>query len=162
MNGGSLPANIKRTSALRRVPPLEALRYRSEHGSEGDVCVFELAHDALPIMVESPTGRLMTVAPGDIFLATPGYRESTRWVSGSIPAGGLVPGESYWVLADCGIVGELIGDPALETGYLASVRYLGAVYGTRGETLKHSAIHRDGLPRNGSQHARVSLARDFR
>jgi hypothetical protein len=90
MNGGGLAANIKRTSALRRVPPLDAIRFRSECGSEGDVCAFELARDAFPIMVESPTGRVMTIAPDDTFLATPGYRESTRWVSGSIPGGGLV------------------------------------------------------------------------
>jgi hypothetical protein len=135
MNGGSLPANIKRTSALRRVPSLEALRFRSERGGEGDVCAFELPRDAFPFTAESPVGRMMTIAPGETFLATPGYRESTRWVSGGIPAGGLVPGEDYWVLADSGIVGELIGDPALETGHLARVGYLGAVCGERGETL---------------------------
>jgi hypothetical protein len=135
MNGGSLPANVKRTSALRRVPPLEEIRFRSECGSEGDVCAFELARDAFPITVESPTGRMMAIAPGDTFLATPGYRESTRWVSGSIPAGGLVPGDDYWVLADSGVVGELIGYSPLEKGHLARVRYLGAVCGDRGETL---------------------------
>jgi hypothetical protein len=135
MTGGSLPANVKRTSALRRVSPLEAIRFRPEYGSEGDVCAFELAREAYPITVESPTGRIMTIAPGDTFLATPGYRESTRWISGSIPAGGLVPGDQYWVLAECGIVGELIGDPSLETGQLGRVRYLGAVCGDRGETL---------------------------
>jgi hypothetical protein len=78
---------------------------------------------------------MMTIAPGDTFLATPGYRESTRWVSGSIPAGGLLPGRDYWVLAECGIVGELIGNIALETGHLARVRYLGAVCREHGETL---------------------------
>src|SRR5437870_578691 len=135
MNGGSLPATVKRSSALRRVPALEAIRFRSQCGGEGDVCAFELAHDGFPITVESPTGRMMTIAPGDTFLATPGYRESTRWISGSIPAGGVVPGDDYWVLAECGIVGELIGDPALETGQLGRVRYLGAVYGDGGETL---------------------------
>jgi hypothetical protein len=135
MTGGSLPATVKRSSALRRVPALEAIRFRSQCGGEGDVCAFELAHDGFPITVESPTGRMMTIAPGDTFLATPGYRESTRWISGNIPAGGVVPGGDYWVLAECGIVGELIGDPALETGHLGRVRYLGAVYGDRGETL---------------------------
>jgi hypothetical protein len=34
MRGGSLPANVKRTSALRRVPPLEAFRYRPALASE--------------------------------------------------------------------------------------------------------------------------------
>ena len=77
MNGGSLPADIKRTSALRRVPPLEVLQFRSECGREGDVCAFELARDAFPITVESPTGRMMAIAPGETFLATPGYRAKT-------------------------------------------------------------------------------------
>jgi hypothetical protein len=135
MTGGSLPANVKRTSALRRVPPLEAIRFQSECGSEGDVCAFELPRDAFPITVEAPTSRMMAIAPGDTFLATPGYRESTRWVSGSIPAGGLIPGDDYWVLAESGVVGELIGDSPLEKGYLGRVRYLGAVCGDRGETL---------------------------
>jgi len=135
MNGGSLPANVKRTSALRRVPPLEAIRLRSECGSEGDVCAFELPRDAFPITVEAPGGRVMVIAPGDVFLATPGYRESTRWVSGGIPAGGLVPGDHYWVLADCGVVGELVADSPAENGHLGRVRYLGAVCGDRDETL---------------------------
>ena len=135
MNGGSLPANIKRTSALRRVPPLDVIRFRSERGNEGDVCAFELAREAFPITVESPTGRMMAIAPGDAFLATPGHRESTRWVSGSVPADGLVPGNDYWVLADSGVVGELIGYSPMEEGHLARVRYLGAVYGDRGETV---------------------------
>jgi hypothetical protein len=135
MNGGSLPASVKRTSALRRVPPLDAIRFRSECGSEGDVCAFELPQDAFVITVEAPGGRAMAIAPGDTFLATPGYRESTRWVSGSIPDGGLVPGERYCVLADCGVVGELVGDAPSEQGYFARVRYLGTVCSDRGETL---------------------------
>jgi hypothetical protein len=146
MNGGSLPANVKRTSVLRRVPPLEAIRLRSECGSEGDVCAFELARDVFPITVESPTGRMMAIAPGDTFLATPGYRESTRWVSGSIPAGGLVPGDHYWVLADCGVVGELIDGSPSETGHLGRVRYLGAVCGDRGETLNIRQFAVTGVP----------------
>jgi hypothetical protein len=135
MNGGNLSANLKRTSALRRVSPLEAVRYQSECGSEGDICAFELPCDASPITVESPTGRAMTIAPGDVFLATPGYRESRRWAVGSIPAGGLVPGADYWVLSESGVVGELISHSALEMVHLGGVRYLGAVYGDRGEPL---------------------------
>ena len=72
MSGGSLPANIKRTSVLRRVPSLEVIRFRAECGDEGDICAFELPRDSPPIAVESPTGRVMTIAPGDVFLATPG------------------------------------------------------------------------------------------
>jgi len=135
MNGGSLPANVKRTSALRRVPPLKEIHYRSERGEEGDVCAFELPHEAFPITVEEPSGRLMAIAPGDIFLATPGYREATRSVSGSIPAGGLVPGDHYWVLAYSGVVGEPAGDSPLNEEYVGRVRYLGAVCGDNGETL---------------------------
>lgn len=135
MNGGDLPANIKRTSALRRVPLFEVLQYRPEHGAEGDICAFELPRDAFPITVESSTGRAMTIAPGDVFLATPGYRAATRSVSGGIPAGGLVPGDHYWVLADSGVVGGLVDGSPLDEGYVGRVRYLGAVYGDRGERL---------------------------
>jgi hypothetical protein len=135
MTGGSLPANVKRTSALRRVPPLDKPQFRLVCGSEGDVCAFELPLNTPPIMAEAPTGRMLTIAPGDTFLATPGCRESTRWASGRVPADGLVPGNHYWVLAECGAVGELVSDPPSEQGYLARVRYVGAVCGDDGETL---------------------------
>lgn len=135
MDGGSLPDNTKRTSALRRLPALEEIRFRSETGNEGDVCAFELPRDALPITVEAPTGRLMAIAPGDIFLATPGYRAATRSVSGGIPAGGLIPGNHYWVLAASGVVGELLDGSPLDEEFVGRVCYLGAVCGDRGETL---------------------------
>jgi hypothetical protein len=135
MTGGSLPANVKRTSVLRRVPQLGEIRYRPECGAEGDVCVFELLRNASPITVESATGRMMTIAPGDAFLGTPGYRKARRWAVGGIPEGGLVPGDEYWVLSDSGVVGELISYSALEMGHLGRVRYLGAVCGDRRETL---------------------------
>jgi len=135
MTGGSLPANVKRTSALRRVPVLIGSECRPVRAGEGDVCAFELARDALPVMVEAPSGRGMTICPGDTFLATPGYRESTRWVSGTIPTGGLIAGNDYWVLADSGVVGELVGDSPLDEGYVGRVRYLGTVCRADGETL---------------------------
>jgi len=135
MDGGSLPANIKRTSALRRVPPLQQIRLRSTCGSEGDVCAFELPSHASPIVVESATGRMMTIAPGDVFLGTPGHRAARRWIAGSIPEGGLVPGNDYWVLSDSGVIGKLVSRSHLEVHHLGRVRYLGAVYGDSGETL---------------------------
>jgi hypothetical protein len=144
MTGGSLPVNVKFTSALRRIPPLQAFQYRPVLATEGDVCAFELPPGALPITVEAPSGRPMAVTPGDTFLATPGYRESTRWVSGRIPAGGLIPGDYYWVLAESGVVGELAGDPPLETGHLARVQYLGAVCRDSGETVN---IRQFAVPR---------------
>jgi hypothetical protein len=135
MKDGYLPTNVKRTSALRRVPSLEKIRYRPECGGEGDVCVFELSQDASQLTVESPVGRMMVIAPGDTFLATPGYREATRSVSGGVPAGGLVPGDHYWVLADSGVVGEVVDDSPLDEGYVGRVRYLGAVSSDDGRTL---------------------------
>ncbi len=135
MNGESLPTKVKRTSSLRRIPPLEAIGIRSVRGGEGDICAFELPCDASPITVESATGRVMTIAPGDVFLGTPGYRQARRWAVGSIPDGGLVPGDDYWVLSESGVVGELISQSHLEMGHLGRVRYLGAVCGERGETL---------------------------
>ena len=135
MTGGSLPADVKRTSVLRRVPPLKGIWLRAEAGGEGDVCAFELPLDAFPYIVEAPTGRAMTIVPGDVFLATPGHRQSTKWIDGEIPPGGLVPGEHYCVLADCGLVGKLLGHSRLEDGALASAKYLGKVCGEDGQSL---------------------------
>jgi hypothetical protein len=102
---------------------------------EGDVCAFALLPDAAPLIVEACTGRAMTLAPGDVFLATPAYRESTRWVVGDIPAGGLRPGRMYWMLADSGLVGALIGDSPREKIHLGQIKCLGAVCGNNGQTL---------------------------
>jgi hypothetical protein len=136
MIGGRRPAEVKRTSALRRVPLIEQIRLQSEPGNEGDVCAFELPFDSVPITVESPSGRMMAIAPGDVFLATPGYLETRRLAVGGIPAGGLVPGEDYWVLSYTGVVGELIScGSASEMGHLERVRYLGVVCGDRDEPL---------------------------
>jgi hypothetical protein len=77
----------------------------------------------------------MTIAPGDVFLATPGYREARRWAVGTIPDGGLVPGNDYWVLSESGVVGELISYPPLKMDHLGRVHYIGAVCGDGGETL---------------------------
>ncbi|MBV8119872.1 MAG: hypothetical protein JO081_08060 [Alphaproteobacteria bacterium] len=136
MNGGQLPANVKRTSALRRVPPLDKIRLRPERGAEGDVCGFELPPDSIPITVESPTGRMMAIAPGDVFLAAPGYLETRRLTVGGVPAGGLVPGCDYWVLSYSGVVGHLVSyySPS-DTRHLGRVRYLGVAYGEDGTTL---------------------------
>src|SRR5262249_44329245 len=90
---------------------------------------------ASPITVESATGRMMTIAPGDVFLGTPGYRAARRWAVGSIPDGGLVPGNYYWVLSESGVVGKLDNRSHLEMRHLGRVCYLGGVYRDRGETL---------------------------
>jgi hypothetical protein len=126
MNGGLPAATLKLTSALRRVRLPETIQTRPIPGDEGDVCAFTVPSGSAPFMVESTSGRFMTIAAGDVFLATPGYRESTRWVVGGIPAGGLIPESDYWVLSDSGIVGDLVGDSPLEKAHLAQVRYLGA------------------------------------
>src|ERR1700686_4783763 len=129
MRGGNLPANVKRTSVLRRVPSLELIRLQAACGNEGDVCAFELPRGGPPITAGSPTGRVMEIGPGDVFLATPGHREARRWAVGTIPDGGLVPGNDYWVLSDSGVVGELISHSHLKMEYLRRVRYIGAVCG---------------------------------
>jgi hypothetical protein len=129
MGGRTLAADVKRTSVVRRLPPLSSHRYVAAPGLEGHVCAFQLAAEASPIVVEAASGRAMTLVPGDIFLATPGHRESTRWVVGGIPRGGLVPGSRYWVLAENGIVGELVGDGPLAKTHLQQARYLGAICG---------------------------------
>src|SRR5215475_12590725 len=130
-----LAADLKRTSALRRVTAAGKLRYAQARGHEGDVCAFELATKASPIAVEAVTGRPMMLAPGDVFLATAGYRESTRWVVGRIPDGGLVPGIKYWILAESGVVGDLIADSSRAKSHLGQVKYLGAVRDDGGQIL---------------------------
>jgi hypothetical protein len=135
MTGRSLPGNVKRASVLRRVPPFTEIRYRRRRGNEGDICAFQLPSDASSIVVEAPTGRLMEIAPGDIFLATPGSREATRSVAGILPIGGLVPDDHYWVLAGSGVVGELVGISPFDEDYVGRVRYLGAICGSDGKIL---------------------------
>jgi hypothetical protein len=131
----TLVADLKRTSALRRLPTLKKVRCAEAHGHEGDVCAFELAAEASPIAVEAVTGRAMMLAPGDVFLGTTGYRESTRWVVGGVPDGGLAPGSNYWVLSESGVVGDLVGDSPRAKSHLGQVRYLGIVSGEDGQAL---------------------------
>jgi hypothetical protein len=125
---------LKWASVLRRVAPFRRLRHHVTPGLEGNVCAFELTQDS-PITLEGVSGRAMIVAPGDVFLGTPGYRDSTRWLVGGPPNGGLVPGSSYWALADCGIVGDLVGNSPLEKPYLGQVKYLGTVHDKDGQDL---------------------------
>jgi CobQ/CobB/MinD/ParA nucleotide binding domain len=133
--GRVLPGDAKLTSALRRMPAGLAVRVVEQCGLEGDVCAFALASDAAPLSAEAVTGRAMTIAPGDVFLGTPGHRESTRWVVGSVPDGGLLPGNEYWVLADCGAVGAFIGDSPREKGHLGRVTFLGTAQDRDGAGL---------------------------
>ena len=137
-----LPGDTKCTSALRRMPSGLAVRVVEQCGLEGDVCAFALASGAAPLSAEAVTGRAMTIAPGDVFLGTPGHRELTRWVVGSVPEGGLMPGSEYWVLADCGAVGAFIGDSPREKGHLGRVTFLGIAQdaGGAGMNIRQFAI----------------------
>ena len=136
MTGRSVAADVKRTSSLRRLPPLDEIQLRPEHAGEGDVCAFTLPPDSAPITIESATGRMMAIAPGETFLATPGWLETRRMAVGGIPAGGLVPDASYWVLSYSGVVGELVSShSAADMEHLGRVQYLGAVCGDQGRAL---------------------------
>lgn len=134
------------------MPSLDAVRCVETAGLEGSVCLFELADEAAPIVLESVSGRAMTLAPGDLFFGTPGYRESTRWVVGRVPSGGLRPGGRYWVLTESGIVGDLIGDSPLEKGHLAQVTYHGAVLNDDRQALnlRQFAMAGDGKADRGA------------
>jgi hypothetical protein len=132
---GKFATEPKRTSALRRIPSLATVRYVETPGLEGFVCLVEMAGDAAPIGVESIFGRAMTMAPGDFFLATPGHRESTRWVVGGVPSGGLRPGNNYWVLSESGVIGDLVGDSPLTKHHVGQVKYHGAVVDDDGQIL---------------------------
>ena len=69
MSGNDPLPEVKRTSALRRIPIPQAPRFVRTPGYEGDVCAFELfplrGH---PIVVEDIFGRAMTLLPGDVLL----------------------------------------------------------------------------------------------
>jgi hypothetical protein len=157
MKGVPLAAEVKKTSVLRRLPPFTSPRYRKVTALEGDVCAFALPPDASPLIVEACSGRAMTLAPGDVFLGTPAHRESTRWVVGEIPVGGLVPGRMYWMLADSGLMGALIGDSPREKIHLGQVKYLGAVadgHSNRGNDERTLNIHQFAarVGRNAADH----------
>jgi hypothetical protein len=143
MAGRALAVDIKRTSVLRRLPPLGTLRYREVPATEGSVCAFELAADGSPIVVEAGSGRAMALVPRDVFLATPGHRESTRWVVGGIPRRGLIPRKYYWILSESGVVGDLIAGTPLTKSHLGRAKYLGAVCGDNDQILniRQFAVH---------------------
>ncbi len=132
---GTPPDRCKRTSALRRVGPLGDARWLRVPGPEGCIGAFRL-EPGLPIIVEAVTGRAMTLVPGDTFLATAGHRESTRWVVGGVPEGGLAPDGVYWVLSESGLVGDLFGDSPSTKGHLGRARYLGAACRPDGVPLR--------------------------
>ena len=131
----SLSRSIKWTSLLRLVPRTLGLRWRPVPAHEGDLSLFEMVAGSTPIVVESITGRFMTLVAGDLFLATPGHRESTRWVVGHVPSGGLQPGADYWVLADSGIVGALDGASVLPKMHLGRARLVGTLIGDDAQVL---------------------------
>jgi hypothetical protein len=120
------------------------MRIAEQPGLEGDICAFELSYDAAPLMVEAVSGRGLIIAPGDVFLGVPGHRESTRWVVGGIPVSGLAPGSTYWVLAQCGVVGELVGDSPGEKSHLGRVKFIGTACDESGcpVNLRHFAVTR--------------------
>jgi len=94
-----------------------------------------LVAGSAPIVVEAVSGRAMTLVPGDIFLGTPGHRESPRWVVGGIPKRGLVPGKTYWLLAESGLVGDLVASTPHAKSFLGQAKYLGAIAGDDGQII---------------------------
>ncbi len=148
MKGGTLPADVKKTSALRRIPSFSALRYIKAPAKEGHICAFKLAAESSPIVVEDTFGRAMTLLPGDLFLGTTGYRELTRWVVGGTPKRGLIPGHKYWVISECGVVGDLVADTPMSKSFVGQTHYLGAVArdGSRVLSLSDFAVPRAGRP----------------
>ena len=126
---------MKRGSALRRVPASQPMQLAEVGATESDVCVFELSPEAGAITIEATSGRALVIAPGDRFLGTAGHRESTRWVVGTLPQGGLIPGSDYWILADCGVAGTYLGDSPREKGHLGQVRFVGTMQDAAGAAL---------------------------
>ena len=135
IEGGVLPQNVKTTSVLRRVKLPHALYYVKARAVEGDVCAFQLHPTSSAILSETACGRLQTLLPGEVFLATPGHRESNIVLVGGVPKGGLDPGKTYWVISYSGVVGELIAGTRLASRFLGQVTYLGLVIDDGGRAL---------------------------
>jgi hypothetical protein len=135
MREGTLPEVYKQLSVLRRVGELGRAQWSATPGAEGNVGVFRFAEETTPVVIEAVSGRSMALVPGDIFLATPGHRESVHWTVGGVPDGGLRPGEDYWILAESGVIGSLIEASPVTKDYLAQAKYLGTVIGACGEPL---------------------------
>ena len=70
--------------------------------------------------------------PGDVFLATPGHRESTRFIVGGIPPGGLAPDAKYWILSPSGVIGDLFGAAPQHESHLGEVTYIGSLHAADG------------------------------
>ena len=129
MAGGRSALDVKRTSVLRRIPPSRMVRYVAAPGLEGCICALQLALESPPIVVEAVSGRAMTWCPGDIFLATPGYRESTRWVVGGISKRGLGPGRQLLGVRGSGDGRRTRSGTSRAKSHLGQVKYLGTVVG---------------------------------
>src|SRR5688500_15232891 len=140
--GRRLPPDVKRTSVLRRIPVSSTTRYIPVPAFEGYACAFRLTARSQPAVVEAVSGRAMMLLPGDVFLGTPGYRESPRWSVGGVPKRGLVPGKTYWLLAESGVVGDLVAATSHAKSFLGQAKYLGATAGDDGEiiTLRRFAV----------------------
>ncbi len=131
----TLPPNIKRLSVVRRLPILSTTRYVAVPGFEGNVCAFRLAPRSRSLVVQAACGRAMLLLPGDLFLGTPGYRESPRWSVGGVPKRGLVPGKTYWLLAESGLVGDLVAATPHAKTFLGQAKYLGTIADDDGQIL---------------------------
>jgi len=94
----------------------------------------------------------MTLLAGDVFLGTPGHRESPRWVVGGVPKHGLVPGKAYWLLSECGLVGDLVASTSHAKTFLGRAKYLGAVTGDDGQIITLQRFAVSPRPRRQSDH----------
>ena len=164
MLGGNVPANVKTTSALRRVPLQDPLHYVRAPGLEGHVCAFQLASKSSPILLETISGRMQAIVAGDVFLGTAGNRESNIVLVGGVPKGGLLPGRKYWVISESGVVGELMTKTPLAKRFVGEVTYLGTVVDDSGKklTLQQFAVPAVTRFRITARRCRSSLERDLR
>ena len=71
-------------------------------------------------------------------MSSSGHRElgeSNIVLVGGVPKDGLIPGTTYWVISEGGVVGELITNTPLARRFLGEVTYLGTVIDAAGRTL---------------------------
>lgn len=146
-----MTSDWKLTSVLRRAGSLKRSRLIGSPAFEGDIGAFKLLSNETPVSLEHPSGRSMSVLPGDIFLATPGHRESTRWVVGGVPKEGLLPDKEYSILSSCGIVGELVGSSSQRKSPLGKVEFLGTLGSNKANLRDFSAISEEESADKGAE-----------
>lgn len=130
--------SAKIASACRNIPPKSFRGLQEQSASEGDVCLLRVtAAGTDHPYLEHPSGRYQRLYADDLVIATLGTRQSTKWLSGTLPSDGKVPhGTGVAQLSNSGVFGALVG--ASSDFNISPVRadLIGVVIDKNGSTLR--------------------------